>query len=429
VLRAFVNAFRVPDLRKKILFTLFVIAVYRLGSHVPVPIVNISRLQSALGAQGTGGFLSFIDLFSGGALTRMAVFGLGIMPYITSSIIMQLLTVVIPKLERWQKEGESGIKKINQTTRYVTVVLALLQSTGLVFLFHSGSSQLGGVDIFDPGTFTGPHIALIVLVMTAGTATIMWMGELITQRGIGNGMSVLIFSSVISRLPQEGRAILLQGGTTKFTVVLLIGFAIIVAVIFIEQGQRRIPVQYAKRVVGRRMTAGGSTYIPLKVNQAGVIPIIFASSVLYFPTLIASVYHANWFTNFVSNHVTNQRSLVYMSIYGLLVIFFAYFYTAIAFNPVDTADNLRKYGGFVPGIRPGPPTADYLNSVLVRITLPGSMFLAAIALLPSIVLAFWVIQQFPFGGTSLLITVGVALETMKQLESQLLMRHYEGFLK
>ncbi len=429
MLRAFVNAFKVPDLRKKIFFTLLIIAIYRLGSHVPVPVVKISKLQNALNSQGNGGFLQFIDLFSGGALTRMAVFGLGIMPYITSSIIMQLLTVVIPKLERWQKEGESGIKKINQTTRYVTVVLALLQSTGLVFLFHSGSAQLGGVDIFNPGTFTAPNIGLIVLVMTAGTAMIMWMGELITQRGIGNGMSVLIFASVISRLPQEGRAILLQGGTTKFTVVMLIGIAIVIAVIFIEQGQRRIPVQYAKRVVGRRMTTGGSTYIPLKVNQAGVIPIIFAASVLYFPTLLASVYHASWFQTVVSNYVTNQRSLVYMTIYGLLVIFFAYFYTAIAFNPVDTADNLRKYGGFVPGIRPGPPTADYLNSVLVRITLPGSIFLATIALLPSIVLAYWVIQQFPFGGTSLLITVGVALETMKQLESQLLMRHYEGFLK
>ena len=429
MLRAFVNAFKVPDLRKKILFTLFIIALYRLGSHVPVPVVDIKLLQNAFNRSGSGGFLTFIDLFSGGALTRMAVFGLGIMPYITSSIIMQLLTVVIPKLERWQKEGESGIKKINQTTRYVTVVLALLQSTGLVFLFHSGSSQLNGVDIFPGGSFTAPHVGLIVLVMTAGTATIMWMGELITQRGIGNGMSVLIFASVISRLPQEGRAILLQGGTTKFVTILVIGLAIIVAVIFIEQGQRRIPVQYAKRVVGRRMTTGGSTYIPLKVNQAGVIPIIFAASVLYFPTLIASVYHANWFTTFVSNHVTNQRDWMYMVIYGLLVIFFAYFYTAIAFNPVDTADNLRKYGGFVPGIRPGPPTADYLNSVLVRITLPGSMFLAGIALLPSIVLAFWVIQQFPFGGTSLLITVGVALETMKQLESQLLMRHYEGFLR
>ena len=428
MLRAFVNAFKVPDLRNKILFTLFIIAVYRFGSHVPVPVVDIGRLQDALTGQGAGGFLSFIDLFSGGALTRMAVFGLGIMPYITSSIIMQLLTVVIPKLEQWQKQGEQGIKKINQWTRYVTVVLALLQSTGLVFLFHSGSSQLGGVDIFPPGEFTPANIALIVLVMTAGTAMIMWMGELITQRGIGNGMSVLIFTSVISRLPQEGRAILVQSDV-KFIVVVLMGLALIVAVIFLEQGQRRIPVQYAKRVVGRRMTTGGSTYIPLKVNQAGVIPIIFASSVLYFPTLLASVYHANWFQNLVDNYLTNQRSFVYMTIYGLLVVFFAYFYTAIAFNPVDTADNLRKYGGFVPGIRPGPPTADYLSFVLNRITLPGSIYLATIALLPSIVFAFWVIATFPFGGTSLLITVGVALETMKQLESQLLMRHYEGFLK
>jgi len=254
------------------------------------------------------------------------------------------------------------------------------------------------------------------------------MGELITQRGIGNGMSVLIFTSVISRLPQEGRAILVQSDV-KFAVVRVMGLALIVAVIFLEQGQRRIPVQYAKRVVGRRMTTGGSTYIPLKVNQAGVIPIIFASSVLYFPTLLASVFHADWFQNFVDNYVTNQRSFVYMAIYGLLVVFFAYFYTAIAFNPVDTADNLRKYGGFVPGIRPGPPTADYLNFVLTRITLPGSLYLATIALLPSIVFAFWVISSFPFGGTTLLITVGVALETMKQLESQLLMRHYEGFLK
>ncbi|GBC87506.1 Protein translocase subunit SecY [bacterium HR12] len=430
MLRAFVNAFKVPDLRKKILFTLGIIALYRFGSHVPVPVVDIGVLKREMERQGATGFLAFIDLFSGGALTRMAVFGLGIMPYITSSIIMQLLTVVIPKLERWQKQGEQGIKKINQWTRYVTVVLALLQSTGLVFLFHSPTAQQGlGVDIFPPGTFTPPNVALIVLIMTAGTATIMWMGELITQRGIGNGMSLLIFTSVISRLPQEGRAILVSGGGVRFTLVLLMGLALIVGVIFLEQGQRRIPVQYAKRIVGRRMTTGGSTYIPLKVNQAGVIPIIFASSLLYFPTLVASIYHAAWFQSFVNNYVNNQRSLVYMTIYGLLVVFFAYFYTAIAFNPVDTADNLRKYGGFIPGIRPGPPTAEYLSYVLTRITLPGSIYLAAIALLPSIVFAFWVIQQFPFGGTSLLITVGVALETMKQLESQLLMRHYEGFLK
>jgi preprotein translocase subunit SecY len=258
---------------------------------------------------------------------------------------------------------------------------------------------------------------------------IMWMGELVTQRGIGNGMSVLIFTSVISRLPQNGRAILVSSGSLKFSFVILMGLLIIVAVIFLEQGQRRIPVQYAKRVVGRRMTSGGSTYIPLKVNQAGVIPIIFASSLLYFPTLLASVYHAAWFQSFVNNRLTNQRSFVYMTIYGLLVVFFAYFYTAIAFNPQQQADIIRKQGGFIPGIRPGPPTETYLANVLTRITLPGSLYLALIALLPSIVFAFWVIQSFPFGGTSLLITVGVALETMKQLESQLLMRHYEGFLK
>jgi len=428
VLRAFVNAFKVPDLRKKILFTLAIIAVYRFGSHVPVPVVDTTQLQNAVNAGG-GGFLSFIDLFSGGALTRVAVFALGIMPYITSSIIMQLLTVVIPKLEQWQKQGEIGIKKINQATRYVTIALALLQSTGLVFLFHSRSAALNGVDIFPPGTFNAPHIALIVLTLTAGTALIMWLGELITQRGIGNGMSILIFSSIISRLPAEGGAILKQAGGPKFVAILLIGLGIIVAVVYIEQAQRRIPVQYAKRVVGRRMTTGGSTYIPLKVNQAGVIPIIFASSVLYFPSLMASVIHVSWFQNFVNGSLANQRSLVYMAIYGLLVVFFAYFYTAIQFNPVDTADNIRKQGGFIPGIRPGPPTASYLNDILVRITLPGSLFLAAVALIPSIFLAIWVINQFPFGGTSILITVGVALETMKQIESQLLMRHYEGFLR
>ncbi|HMC36521.1 MAG TPA: preprotein translocase subunit SecY [Actinomycetota bacterium] len=432
MLKAFVNAFKIPDLRKKILFTLFIIAIFRLGSHVPVPIVDIKILQRAV-KNNTGGFLSFINLFSGGALTNMAVFALGIMPYITSSIIMQLLTVVIPRLEQWQKQGEVGIKKITQWTRYMTVTLALLQSTGLVFLFHTGKRGFGqaggvGVDIFPHGQFTAPHVALIVIILTAGTATIMWMGELVTQRGIGNGMSVMIFTSVISRLPQQGTAILQQAGAAKFYVILLIAMAIIVAVVFMEQGQRRIPVQYAKRVVGRRMYGGQSTYIPLKVNQAGVIPIIFAVSVLYFPQLLASTIHWAWLQHFVTNQL-GTRGALYMVVYGLLVIFFAYFYTAITFNPVDTADNIRKYGGFVPGIRPGRPTADYLNNILVRITLPGSMFLAAIALIPYIVLNTWNIQQFPFGGTSILITVGVALETMKQLESQLLMRHYEGFLR
>jgi preprotein translocase subunit SecY len=422
VLRAFVNAFKIPDLRNKILFTLFMIAVYRLGSHVPVPGVDISQLQG-IEDQQNAGFISFINLFSGGALTNMAIFALGIMPYITSSIIMQLLTVVIPKLEQWQQQGEVGIKKITQWTRYMTVTLALLQSTGLVFLFKTQFNIIPDED------FTAPRIALIVLTLTTGTAVIMWMGELITQRGIGNGMSILIFTSVISSLPAEGAAIFQQAGTMPFVLILLLGLALIVAVVFMEQGQRRIPVQYAKRVVGRRMTSGGSTYIPLKVNQAGVIPIIFASSVLYFPSLLASAVQWDGFQSFVDNHLANPRSPIYMIIYGLLVVFFAYFYTAIAFNPVQTADNIRKYGGFIPGIRPGRPTAEYLNNVLTRITLPGSLFLAAIALIPSIFLSLYLIQQFPFGGTSLLITVGVALETMKQLESQLMMRHYEGFLR
>ncbi|MDP9298351.1 MAG: preprotein translocase subunit SecY [Actinomycetota bacterium] len=427
MLKAFLNAFRVPDLRNKILFTLFIVAVYRFGSHVPVPVVDIKLLSQQLNANGQNGFLQFINLFSGGGLSRMAVFSLGIMPYITSSIIMQLLTVVIPKLQQWQDQGEGGVKKINQWTRYVTVVLALLQSTGLVFLFHSGASQIP--DVFRSGTFTWQNVSLIVMTLTAGTAMIMWLGELITQRGVGNGMSILIFVSVISRLPTEGYNILKQGGNGKFIALLLLGIAIIVAVVFIDQGQRRIPIQYAKRVVGRRMMGGTSTYLPLKVNQAGVIPIIFATSVLYFPSLLASVIHASWFQTFVNQYVQNQRSVVYMGMLALLIIFFAYFYTAIQFDPVRTADQIRKQGGFIPGIRPGPPTANYLNDILVRITLPGSMFLAVIALIPSVVLAYWAFNQFPFGGTSILITVGVALETMKQIESQLLMRHYEGFLK
>jgi preprotein translocase subunit SecY len=425
LLRAFVNAFKIPDLRKKILFTVLIIFVYRVGSHLPLPNVNFDVLAEQVRQQAQGGVLGFINLFSGGALQRLALFALGIMPYITSSIIMQLLTVVIPKLEQWQKQGEVGTKKITQWTRYMTVTLALLQSTGLVFLFNTQFT--GSIRVFNP-----PRVAFMVLTLTAGTALIMWLGELITQRGIGNGMSILIFTSVISTLPSEGATLLSTAGGAAFAVVMGIGVAIIVAVVFMEQGQRRIPVQYAKRVVGRRMTSGGSTYIPLKVNQAGVIPIIFASSVLYFPTLIASALGEGWFKRFVDNNLSNQTSIAYLVIFGLMVVFFAYFYTAISFNPKDTADNIRKYGGFIPGIRPGKPTSDYLEKVLSRITLPGSLFLAVIALTPSIALFFLPLsqsQQFSFGGTSVLITVGVALETMKQLESQLTMRHYEGFLR
>jgi preprotein translocase subunit SecY len=427
VLKAFLNAFRLPDLRNKILFTLFIIAVYRFGSYVPVPVVDFARIRAAL-ESGEGGFLQLINLFSGGALGQMAVFGLGIMPYITSSIIMQLLTVVIPKLQTLQDQGEIGVKKINQYTRYVTVVLAILQSTGIVFLFHSG--QTGLPDPFPTGTFTPPNIALIVLTLTAGTAMIMWLGELITQRGVGNGMSILIFTSVIASLPGQGDAILRQGGNFKFSVIMLIGLGIIVAVVFMDQGQRRIPIQYAKRIVGRKMTTGGSTYLPLKVNQAGVIPIIFATSVMYMPVLLGSIVPWEGFQGFVTKYLNaNDPTYVYMVVLATMIVFFAYFYTAISFDPVKQADNLRKQGGFIPGIRPGGPTATYLNDILVRITLPGALFLAAIALVPTIVFRIWDFQQFPFGGTSVLIAVGVALETMKQIESQLLMRHYEGFLK
>ena len=430
LLGAFVNAFKVPDLRRKILFTLLIIAVYRFGAHVPTPGIDVQAAQD-LSRQGTTGALSFINLFSGGALAQMAIFALGIMPYITSSIIMQLLTVVIPRLEAWSKEGESGTKKITQWTRYLTVILAVLQSTGLAFLFHRGQLGQGGADtgIDLLPEFTAPRVALVVLSLTAGTALIMWLGELITQRGIGNGMSILIFASIVSTLPSEGKGILDQKGLGTFLIVVAIGLAIIVAIVIMEQGQRRIPVQYAKRVVGRKMYGGSSTYIPLKVNQAGIIPIIFASSVLYIPTLLQNVIQNQGIQDFISNNLVNAASATYMIIYGILVVFFAYFYTAITFNPVDVADNMKKYGGFIPGIRPGRATAEYLDRILTRITLPGALFIAAIALMPSIFLATQNIRNLPFGGTSILITVGVTLETMKQIESQLMMRHYEGFLK
>jgi len=427
VLSAFVNAFKVPDLRKKLLFTLFIIAIYRLGSHIPVPGIDIKTARSLTSVNG--GVLGLLNLFSGGALTQLAVFALGIMPYITSTIIMQLLAVVIPKLEAWQKEGEIGLKKVTQWTRYLTVGLAVLQSTGLAFLFHKGglsNSQGQGVDLIPH--FTPERVALIVLTLTAGTALIMWFGELITTRGVGNGMSILIFAAIVARLPAEGNAMYQQLGPGWFALIAALGILIIVAIVIVEQGQRRIPVQYAKRVVGRKLYGGSSTYIPLKVNQAGVIPIIFASSVLYFPALVSTIIPYKGLNDFLSHNVENQASPIYVILYGLLIVFFTYFYTAITFNPVEVADNMKKYGGFIPGIRPGRSTAEHLDFILTRITLPGSIFLAAVAILPSIALALLKVQSFPFGGTSILITVGVALETMKQLESQLLMRHYEGFL-
>ena len=429
LLGAFVNAFKVPDLRRKILFTLLIIAIYRFGAHLPTPGIDVQAAQRFANGNQSGA-LQFINLFSGGALTQLAIFALGIMPYITSSIIMQLLTVVIPKLEAWSKEGEAGYKKITQWTRYLTVVLALLQSTGLAFLFHNGQIRDGQGNPIDLiPNFNAPRVGLVVLSLTAGTALIMWLGELITQRGIGNGMSILIFASIVSTLPNEGAGILAQKGLGTFLFVVAIALFVIVAIVVMEQGQRRIPVQYAKRVVGRRMYGGSSTYIPLKVNQAGIIPIIFASSVLYIPTLLQNTVQNRGIQNFISNNLVNPASAVYMLLFGPMVVFFAYFYTAISFNPVDVSDNIKKYGGFIPGIRPGRQTAEYLDRILTRITLPGALFIAAIALMPSIFLATQNIQQLPFGGTSILITVGVTLETMKQIESQLMMRHYEGFLK
>ncbi|MDQ1505984.1 MAG: preprotein translocase subunit SecY [Actinomycetota bacterium] len=428
------NMFRVADLRNKILFTLIVIAIYRLGSHLPLPYVDFSAIQALKDRAAQGGALEFLDLFSGGALTNVAVFALGIMPYITSSIIMQLLAVVIPKLEEWQQQGQVGQKKITQWTRYLTVALALMQSTGIVFALHQGggsflgsSNALNGIDLIPH--FGAARVLLIVTTLTAGTAMIMWLGELITQRGIGNGMSILIFSSVVSRLPAQGSAIWATGNYFQFATVILMGIGMIVGIIFVEQGQRRIPVQFAKRVVGRRMYGGQSTYIPLKVNQSGVIPIIFASSVLYFPALITGVLPWTGVQTWVQNNIVDQRSAFHIAAYALLIIFFAYFYTAIAFNPQQQADIIRKQGGFIPGIRPGPPTERYLQQVLNRITLPGSIFLMVIAIIPLLVFAAWNIRQFPFGGTAILITVGVALETMKQIDSQLMMRNYEGFLR
>ncbi len=427
------NIIRVPDLRKKVLFTLFIIGVYRVGCHIPVPYVDFAAIKQLKDLADSNGVVGFLDLFSGGAITSVAVFFLGIMPYITASIIMQLLGVVIPKLEEWQNEGQVGQKKITQWTRYLTIALSLIQSTGFVYALHQGNGGLLGIAGLPPGTDLIPNFgayraAMIILTWTAGSAMVMWLGELITQRGIGNGMSLLIFAAVVSRLPSQGGLLYSQGGKPQFFVFLLIGIGMIVAIVFVESGQRRIPVQFAKRVVGRRMYGGQSTYIPLKVNQSGVIPPIFASSILAFPALIATVVHWEAFQDFVNDHLVNSQGWFYIGAYFVLIIFFAYFYTAIAFNPAQQADIIRKQGGFIPGIRPGPPTERYLTKVLNRINLPGSLFLASVAVMPLVMFALWNIAQFPFGGVAILITVGVALETMKQVDSQLMMRNYEGFL-
>jgi preprotein translocase subunit SecY len=431
------NMFRVPDLRNKVLFTLLIIAVYRLGSNIPCPGIDFNQVQSLVSASSKAGVLGLLNLFSGGALTKFAVFGLGIMPYITASIIIQLLIVVIPKFEQWREEGPTGQKKLTQVTRYLTIALAVLQSTGLAYAFHSGGGGfLGGgnslnIDLIPK--FTVPRVALIVLTMTAGTVVVMWLGELITQRGVGQGMSVLIFANVVSTMPAGGSAVKSEAGWTKFIVIVLVSLALLVAIVFVEQGQRRIPVTFAKRVVGRRSYGGQSTYIPMKVNTGGVVPIIFASSVLYFPILISNVLPSHGtgksIQSWVSIHLAQPNNWIYIVLYGLLILAFAYFYAAITFDPHQQAEVIRKQGGYIPGIRPGPPTERHLQTILNRITFPGALWLALIALLPSIFLAVWHIQNYPFAGTSILIAVGVALETMKQVDSQLMLRNYEGFLK
>jgi preprotein translocase subunit SecY len=441
VLSSLRNMFRVADLRNKIVFTLAIIAIYRFGSYVPAPGIDLDAVQSLKRqAEDSGGILGYLQLFSGAGLTNFAVFALGVMPYITSSIIMQILTVVIPKLEEWQQQGAIGQRKITQWTRYLTMAIAILQSTALAFLFHNGGGGLlggasnpTGIDVLPD--FTAPRVLLVVLVLTAGTAMLMWLGEVITQRGIGNGMSLLIFASVVSSLPSQFAQIRAEKGWTLLAPLVVLFLGVLVGIVIVENGQRRIPVQFAKRVVGRRMYGGQSTYIPLKVNQSGVVPIIFASSVLYLPALATQVLpssEGSWgvgVQRWVDDHVMATNAPLHMVFYGLLIIGFAYFYTAIAFDPHKQADTIRKQGGFIPGIRPGPQTERYLSRILTRITLPGALFIAAIALLPSLLLAFADVNAFAFGGTSILIAVGVALETMKQIDSQLMMRNYEGFLQ
>ena len=419
MIEAIRNAFRIPDLRKRILFTLGIIALYRVGAHIPVPGVDPAAMKDLV--SGADSTLGLLNLFAGGALENFAIFALGIMPYITSTIIMQLLQAVIPTLERWSKEGEAGQRKITQTARYMTLGIALMESIGLLTVFQAAPPTGLGVD-FDLLTEI-----VIIISLISGTAAIMWMGELITQRGIGNGMSLLIFSSIVSRFPQTVIASF-RVHPWFMLLVLAISLLVVAAVVFMEGGQRRIPVQYAKRVVGRRVYGGVGTYIPLKVNGANVIPIIFASSVLLFPTTIARFFTNVAWLQKAAEWLSSGWS--YIVLFAGLIIFFAYFYTALVFNPIETADNLRKNGGFIPGVRPGNPTAQYITNVLNRITLPGAVFLALIAVVPQAIFQQTGDQLVAaFGGTSILIMVGVALETMRQLESQLQMRHYDGFFK
>jgi preprotein translocase subunit SecY len=430
------NMFLIPDLRKKILFTLAMFAVYRLGATLTVPGIDTDAVRLWQTMMQAGGIYGLLNLFSGGALEQFSVFALGIIPYITASIMMQLLQVVIPRIRALQEEGESGRKVITQWTRYLTVVLALIQSTGFTFMFHSGAFT-GGINLIP--NYTPGRVILIVLTMTAGTAMVMWLGELITQRGVGNGMSLIIFVSIISQFPFVFGQIWQQTGAvgqmTRFVIMVLMFFLMILGIIFVDQGQRRIPVQFAKRVRGRRVLGGQSTYIPIKVNTSGVIPVIFATSVLLIPALIITAIPSNaaWLQGIYRWLDTNLGagqagvSWWYIGILFGLIVFFTYFYTAIQFDPEQQAEMIQRQGGFIPGVRPGRQTAKYLGFVLNRITLPGSLFLASIAVIPSIAGAIWNIS-IAFSGVSLLIVVSVALETMKQIESQLTMRNYEGIL-
>ena len=423
MLRTILNAFSVADIRKKLAFTAAMLALYRLGAYIPAPGVDVQAVKEIQDNFGGSNILGFLNLFSGGSLSRLSLFALGIMPYITASIILQLLTVVVPSLERLQKEGEVGQQKITQYTRYLTVGLAFFQSLGYVFLFRSFGNEAGTSVV---GTLTFTKTFLIVICLTAGCTLLMWLGELITQRGIGNGISLMIFASIASSIP-SGITKWWDSPDQVFVVMMpFIALAVIVAIVFVQEGQRRIPVQYAKRVVGRKMTSGGSTYLPLRVNMAGVIPVIFAASIMAFPPTIGQLLNTPAALDFAAFFSPNSWAYVVGEIFFIIV--FTYFYTAVTFNPVDQADNLKKYGGFIPGVRPGRPTAEYLDRILSRLTFPGALYLGAVAALPTILIS-QTSANFYFGGTSILIVIGVALDTVKQLEAQLMMRNYEGFLK
>jgi preprotein translocase subunit SecY len=433
------NIFKVEDLRNKLMFTFAMIAVYRFGAALRVPGIDAQAVSQLREASDSQGALGFLNLFSGGAFGSFSIFALGIMPYITASIIMQVLGVVIPKLEQWQQEGAVGQRKITQWTRYLAIAIAVLQGSGLTFIFGqgNGSAFFGAagnapdVVLLDPFM---PRALLVIPSLVAGTALLMWVGELISQRGIGNGMSMMIFASVVSGLPYNYYSLLQSKKTITFIVLVAVSIGILFAVVRVELGQRRIPVQFAKRVVGRKMYGGQNTYIPLKVNQAGIVPIIFASSVLLLPVLMSNMLGSGegWrgsIAGFVNNYLINSQNMLYISIFFLLIIAFAYFYNSIAFDPIRQADQLRKQGGFIPGIRPGPQTESFFAKTVNRITLPGAMFVAFIAILPYIILWVGDVQSFPFAGTTVLIAVGVALELMRQIDSQLMQRNYEGFLK